>query len=297
MSQSATISPTAWVPKPQSSWMNRISALVINTLIKIGKYYRRRNNIPDKHRDPFFRTILIHELPFNLIIKFSRQPVKESIATMTAHAMGLPVPRILCYTDQGPQKGGYILMTRIPGETLWDSHRSYSDEELAAIMVEVGDCLQQIRRFRSPYGNAVCGPDGRRIYTRAVPDGTWRRRESPEDFHDDMLICARSEKDDYPEEYAEVGKLKDKSYRVVFAHGDLHLGNIVVKDGHLSGLIDWGDAGWYPEYWDFVLPMPLWSKNWGWIVDLFYSMPGGEAYEQERESFSALAYLVSPLFC
>ena len=28
--------------------------------------------------------------------------------------------------------------------------------------------------------------------------------------------------------------------------------NIIIKDGHLSGIVDWEMAGWYPAYWEFV---------------------------------------------
>jgi aminoglycoside phosphotransferase (APT) family kinase protein len=41
-------------------------------------------------------------------------------------------------------------------------------------------------------------------------------------------------------------------HKIVFSHGDLHQGNIMVKDGKITGLIDWETAGWYPEYWDYV---------------------------------------------
>ncbi|KAJ3566533.1 hypothetical protein NP233_g6939 [Leucocoprinus birnbaumii] len=266
--------PVAWVPKVQSAWMNRISGWVINILIKVGQYYRRYNNIEEKHVSLFLNNLIIHELPFNLIIKRSGHPVQEAIATMTAYAMGIPVPRIICYTEKDPKFGG--------------------DEELFAIIDEVGDCLHKIRRFSSPYGDAVCGPDGQHIYTRAMPDLNWRRCESPEDYHDDMLSSLRRRRlqDNYPEHYARVLKLKERSYTTVFGHGDLHLGNIMAQNGRLTGIIDWEGGGWYPEYWDFVLPMPLWPREWDWVVDLLYSISGGDKSEQERDAYHALIELI-----
>jgi aminoglycoside phosphotransferase (APT) family kinase protein len=47
-------------------------------------------------------------------------------------------------------------------------------------------------------------------------------------------------------------KHQRKDHRIVLAHGDLHQANIMVKDGKITGLIDWEFAGWYPEYWDYV---------------------------------------------
>lgn len=42
------------------------------------------------------------------------------------------------------------------------------------------------------------------------------------------------------------------SHRVVFTHADLAPRNIIVRDGKIVGLLDWEDAGWYPEYWEYV---------------------------------------------
>ena len=42
---------------------------------------------------------------------------------------------------------------------------------------------------------------------------------------------------------------------IAFAHADLHLQNILVSGEpggrQIAGLVDWGQAGWYPEYREF----------------------------------------------
>ena len=42
---------------------------------------------------------------------------------------------------------------------------------------------------------------------------------------------------------------------VHFTHGDLTLGNIIVSGEsglqRVVGVIDWEQAGWYPEYWEY----------------------------------------------
>ncbi|KAI5801115.1 kinase-like domain-containing protein [Geopyxis carbonaria] len=37
-----------------------------------------------------------------------------------------------------------------------------------------------------------------------------------------------------------------------FTHGDLTLGNIIVKDGNVVGLIDWEWSGYFPVWWEYV---------------------------------------------
>ncbi|KAG9251344.1 phosphotransferase enzyme family protein [Emericellopsis atlantica] len=43
--------------------------------------------------------------------------------------------------------------------------------------------------------------------------------------------------------------------RIYFTHGDLTLGNIIVSGApgvqRVKGIIDWEQAGWYPEYWEY----------------------------------------------
>ena len=41
-------------------------------------------------------------------------------------------------------------------------------------------------------------------------------------------------------------------HRIVFTHGDLAPRNITVQDGKIVGVVYWEDAGWYPEYWEYV---------------------------------------------
>lgn len=43
--------------------------------------------------------------------------------------------------------------------------------------------------------------------------------------------------------------------QVVLTHGDLTLGNIIISDlpgpRRIVGIIDWEQAGWYPDYWEY----------------------------------------------
>ncbi|KAI0691959.1 hypothetical protein C8T65DRAFT_550662, partial [Cerioporus squamosus] len=42
----------------------------------------------------------------------------------------------------------------------------------------------------------------------------------------------------------------DFSRPPTFSHGDLQPSNIMVHEGHIVGIIDWAEAGWYPYCWD-----------------------------------------------
>ena len=42
---------------------------------------------------------------------------------------------------------------------------------------------------------------------------------------------------------------------IVFTHGDLDPRNILVEEGHVTGIVDWEQSGWYPGYWEYVKAM------------------------------------------
>lgn len=61
---------------------------------------------------------------------------------------------------------------------------------------------------------------------------------------------------------------------VCFTHADLHLQNILVSDDQESrcvvAIVDWGQAGWYPEYWEYCKATLMtadheWCKD-GWLM-------------------------------
>lgn len=42
---------------------------------------------------------------------------------------------------------------------------------------------------------------------------------------------------------------------IVFTHNDMHEGNILVSGGHVSAILDWECAGFYPDYWEYATIM------------------------------------------
>ena len=62
---------------------------------------------------------------------------------------------------------------------------------------------------------------------------------------------------------------------IVFTHADLHFSNIMVSDGHISGIIDWETAGWYPDYWEYCRAMRMltYEKTWNEFWDRTLQRP------------------------
>ncbi len=60
-----------------------------------------------------------------------------------------------------------------------------------------------------------------------------------------------------------------RSNTSVFTHGDVAPRNIMIdRSGHITGVIDWKLAGWYPDYWEYINIMnPSMNDDWqSWMV-------------------------------
>jgi thiamine kinase-like enzyme len=76
---------------------------------------------------------------------------------------------------------------------------------------------------------------------------------------------------------------------IFFTHGDLTLGNIIISDGlgprRIAGIVDWEQAGWYPEYWEYckLLYGVEYTHEWrsdGWADEVM------RPFETEWEVFA-----------
>ena len=72
--------------------------------------------------------------------------------------------------------------------------------------------------------------------------------------------------------------------RIYFTHADLNVENILIlrstSSAIISGIIDWEQCGWYPEYWEYC-KMQLgnpWDHEWSTLGFASRSM---RTYEEE----------------
>jgi hypothetical protein len=43
----------------------------------------------------------------------------------------------------------------------------------------------------------------------------------------------------------------------------------MVNNGHISGIIEWPDSGWYPDYWEYNTAVRdgIFREDWNLILD------------------------------
>ncbi|KAK0186166.1 kinase-like domain-containing protein, partial [Armillaria mellea] len=264
-------------------WIHR------HILIPISRVYRRYFR-PDLN---YLIDAGVIPLPFNLVLKFSPHAREaEGIAMSIARSMGVPAPRFISYGEHPSSTGprlGSMLMTRIPGKTLKSITDSLSPEEFDTIMQELARILDRMRSYSNPWGTRVCGVDGNDIYGARVPGSHISACDDESSFYARLLQAAGA-RDDDEGGLAILEKAKKMPtlfpHDIVFTHGDLWDHNIMVDQGHITGIVDWEWAGWLPEYWEYTSILQWTGLQVPWALRLV-SLPGYK-YTKEMEYDLAL---------
>ncbi|KAI0717878.1 kinase-like protein [Cerioporus squamosus] len=120
------------------------------------------------------------------------------------------------------------------------------------LAADLRDAFQELRALPPPSPDAISGLHDRPLTTArcggAYTLGPFRTQE---DFKDTILsLAGGAVAYRLPELRRLAATVRATHHRICFTHGDLHDGNILVKDGRLAAFIDWEHAGWYPEYWE-----------------------------------------------
>lgn len=172
--------------------------------------------------------------------------IEESLAQQFAESIGVPVPAVRALKT-GP-KGTVIVMDFVEGECLEHAWPAMSPEQKRSIADQVKRIVSTMRQA-NPIQSTIGSIDG------PVHDMCKWFDRSGGPFHSEAdlneFVVDVPKEAPAPLREAFVSALPTDS-RIVFSHGDICPRNIMVKDGHITALLDWEYAGWYPEYWEYV---------------------------------------------
>ncbi len=159
----------------------------------------------------------------------------------------LPVPPIRnVYEKEGYR---YIVMGFLDGEKLESAWPTLSLPDRESICSELSEYLRQMRSLMPPsshIGSVSGGPAVDRRSLRAVSGGPFPCEDHFNRWQLDQL------RDNTPLLNREMYTAMHRTdHGIVFSHGDLGFHNILVRDGHVTAILDWEYSGWLPEHWDF----------------------------------------------
>ncbi|KAF5627075.1 kinase-like domain protein [Fusarium sp. NRRL 52700] len=185
----------------------------------------------------------------------------------------IPVPRPLDLVTQGGYS--YVLTSQVPGIRLGMCIDALSDREVSNLVCDLQECIRELRAI--PKNVA---PDY--MITSAVGKACFDYRIIAGSNYDDEqgdLVGPFVDETEFNKKL-QVGALPNVSHRIghgiFFTHADLNMRNILMHNGRLSGIVDWENSGWYPEYWDYTKAYFITKlhKRWLRVIDKVFEPLG-----------------------
>ncbi|KAK2591451.1 hypothetical protein QQS21_010860 [Conoideocrella luteorostrata] len=199
----------------------------------------------------------------------------------------VPVPEVFGWKRYGDQN--FIYVSLIAGLTLREAWPLLDDKDKARICDDLSCINQSLRRLKQIPSHPFIGSvNGRTVQDRFFKlDYEKGPFSTIASFNDWLLAAATRQK---PEAGVIItGPLREylpDEGEIYFTHGDLTLGNIIISDvlgsWGIVGVVDWEQAGWYPEYWEYckLLYGVEYSHEWrndGWADTVIN--PFGQEWE------------------
>lgn len=195
-------------------------------------------------------------LPFGMYIKSRPTTIIEATRNefgalqLIRNSSNLSIPRPLDLVVEGSRS--YMVTGRLPGVTAQSVLPQLSDEQIVLLAQDLRAYLAELRRIQKPpdldaaaISNAVGGPCVHARIDEAHATAFEAHGPFPDEaaFHDYLL----TRHPPAPDEVQRAG------HGIRFTHGDLAPRNALVDErGRLVGLVDWENAGWYPDYFEFT---------------------------------------------
>ncbi|CAL5874430.1 uncharacterized protein PFLUO_LOCUS8726 [Penicillium psychrofluorescens] len=176
---------------------------------------------------------------------------------LARHHPDIPAPRVLRNWVDGA--GTYfVLSERIHGQTLEQAWASLSGSQRTDIADQLVRLRKRLRSITSPSIQCVDGGP-------AYPGLLFFDRNPHGPFHSDLELwdaLSLTLPDSVPQRALEsLKKRLPNCAPYVLTHCDLNLGNIIVHNGRLVGILDWEFAAYFLIWYEYV------SASWGWTEE------------------------------
>jgi len=228
-------------------------------------------------------------LPFGFVVKRGKHVNLVEVETirLVSQNTTIPVPEV-CLAFKHVKTGEtYVVERRIKGEMLMHVWWRSSEATKIKILQQLRAIVLELREIRAPEGTGVhnvCGGplEDMKVSWALVPFGPFK---TIEDFHYWLRDGYSGSRGLTGPPWDDLNKMLDVHlngrWPLKFTHADLHHGNIMIDGDHITGIIDWGSAGWFPAYWEYARAS---IDTLGGHCDRKYVDHWLEPYLKEREA-------------
>ncbi|KAJ7206345.1 kinase-like domain-containing protein [Mycena pura] len=197
-------------------------------------------------------THCVVDIGLDILVKYGTHiSVKEGEATQfVAEWTSVRVPKIYAILHDETTKITYIVQEKLPGSSLMDHLPTLDAATCSSLADELKNILHELTKLDARGAMGLFGRPSK--YDKGIlqkfsahdPGVEIRSTiEFVEWIPKQLRDICDIDKMPSPDVF-------DFSCGPIFSHGDLVPENILIIDGHVSGIIDWDCAGWYPYFWN-----------------------------------------------
>lgn len=186
---------------------------------------------------------------------------------------GIQTPKVLGVYDvmhTNPEKPTALAMVsdRVPGDTLHYVWGDLTDEQKSSVKAQLRTQIARMRTLTQPFIGRL---DYKATFSPYEVFETNTFGPFPDEEKFDKWCLRRLCCD--PSGGRKWRKCLERQRRqfsgkFVLTHGDLSPRNILYKDGMVTGIVDWGMSGFYPEYAEYAFAMGLSQRYPDWWVEV-----------------------------
>lgn len=190
----------------------------------------------------------VTRVSWHRVIKGPCYPSEVEAMQYLALQTDIPIPRL--YATHTMDNRIYIEMAYIPGTCLDWAWHELTPEQKDALAVDLESHMASLRQLKPQTEGLVGSAFGNPLYDARIGFNIF----GPSSLRDFISLTRGGLREEDVAEFLgkEVEHVRTSPYRTVFTHADLAPRNIMIRNGRLAAIIDWGFAGWYPEYWEFT---------------------------------------------
>ncbi|KAI2689662.1 hypothetical protein DTO013E5_1233 [Penicillium roqueforti] len=235
----------------------------------------------------------VQRLPFGLYLRKGR-PQQAVQYRAEAHTLGMvekftqiPAPRAIDILET--PNASYLLMTQVPGRPIGQLLNTMTDKQVENVVTDLKRYVAQLRAIPNEVSKfQICNSQGGGILDWRIPDSQSEelRFQTETDFHDYLTRIMTEDTRRH------AAKSHATPHAIVFTHGDLNPRNILAENGKITGIVDWENAGFFPEYWEYTKMHYTVRSLTRWLVDVVDRV--FEGYRDELHVENMLSDLSGP---
>ncbi|KAI9932559.1 hypothetical protein ASPWEDRAFT_33450 [Aspergillus wentii DTO 134E9] len=179
-----------------------------------------------------------------------------------ASQQGILAPRVLGSYDVEPEVIATVT-DLVPGESLDKVWHAMNKEQRNSIKAQLKEQIRLFQTCTQPYIGRINHQETFNFYDR-LHFRFMGPFDTEEEFDNWCLARVKS-----PMAAAMWKKLLprmrgDRPSKFVLTHGDLAARNIMVKDGKITGIVDWEYSAFFPEYMEYALATVIHDGHESW---------------------------------